>query len=183
MATGDPQRTVRAAARKRSRVSIAHPALKDLEVLVGVWDLEISHARFLPSPTSTVRLEASVEWTEGGDFLIMRQGHKTVGPPYATWVIGRDDSADNYTVLYADDRRVARVYHMRFRGGVWQQWREVPGFFQRFKGTVSKDGHTIAASWTLSRDDGKHWEHDFDLTYRRTARGPYPRNKRSADTT
>ena len=37
-------------------------------------------------------------------------------------------------------------------------------FSQRFTGTFSDDGKTIAGPWEISHD-GKTWEHDFDLTY------------------
>jgi hypothetical protein len=39
---------------------------------------------------------------------------------------------------------------------------------QRFTGMVSEDGSTITGTWELS-PDGSTWEHDFDLTYTRTA--------------
>ena len=71
-------------------------------------------------------------------------------------------------------RRVSRVYHMRFRDGDWQLWREAPGFCQRFKGVISNDGKAIDAKWEMSRDDGKTWQHDFDLTYRRSVARPIP---------
>jgi hypothetical protein len=157
------------ASRKRLKAPETNPALKDLGVFVGVWDVEISNARFLPNPTATVHLQASVEWTDAGEFLVMRHGSKAAGPPYATWLIGRDESADDYVVLYVDDRHVSRVYHMRFHDRDWRQWREGPEFFQRFKGTVSKDGNTITASWEMSRNEGETWDHDFNLTYRRRA--------------
>jgi hypothetical protein len=48
----------------------------------------------------------------------------------------------------------------------WKIWRDVPGFFQRFSGTVSEDGSSIRASWEKS-PDGSAWEHDFDLIYTR----------------
>ena len=154
-----------------------NPTLKDLETLVGVWDMEITNARFLPNPSATVQGQVSFEWIEGGDFLVMRQGKRAVGSPYAVWLFGRDESADDYVALYCDDRRVSRIYRMRFSGSEWQQWREAPGLFHRFKGTVSKDGSRITASWEVSSDDGKHWEHDFDLTYRRRRRGPRGRSR------
>ena len=37
-------------------------------------------------------------------------------------------------------------------------------FSQRFTGTLSEDGNTIAGAWEICHD-GKTWEHDFDLTY------------------
>jgi hypothetical protein len=154
MAKQNRPATSRSAAPKRSGAAKPNPALKDLEMLVGVWDVEISNATFLPNPSATVHGRTSFEWIEGGDSMVIRQGSKASGPPYATWLIGRDEAADDYVVLYFDDRRVSRVYHMRFRDGDWQLWRQAPG-------------NTINANWEMSRDDGKTWQHDFDLTYRR----------------
>src|SRR5918993_347618 len=37
-------------------------------------------------------------------------------------------------------------------------------FAQRFTGTFSDDGTTIAGRWEIAHD-GSTWEHDFDLTY------------------
>ncbi|MGA9097738.1 MAG: hypothetical protein WB392_02265 [Methanotrichaceae archaeon] len=55
---------------------------------------------------------------------------------------------------------------MRLSSGVWEMWRDFPGFSQRFEGTFSEDGNTITAHREMS-SDGSNWEHDFDLTYTR----------------
>jgi hypothetical protein len=61
---------------------------------------------------------------------------------------------------------VHRVYAMSLRDGVWRLWRDAPGFWQRYAGTLDSDGTTIAGAWELSKD-GVSWSHDFDLSYRR----------------
>ncbi len=94
-------------------------------------------------------------------------GNKPPGTPDAIWLIGRDDSTADYTVLYYDSRRVSRVYQMSFSDGVWKMWRESPDFWQRYEGKVSDDGKTITARWEKSKD-GATWEHDFDITYTRS---------------
>jgi hypothetical protein len=53
---------------------------------------------------------------------------------------------------------------MSFSESVWKIWREAPGFWQRYEGTLSNDGNTITAHWEKSAD-GTKWEHDFDVTY------------------
>jgi len=53
---------------------------------------------------------------------------------------------------------------MSLSDGVWEIWRDAPGFCQRFTGTFSDDGRAIAGYWDRSRD-GSSWERDFDLTY------------------
>jgi hypothetical protein len=142
-----------------------NPALKDLERLVGDWDMELFGASFLPDPEARVRGSAAFKWMLGGALLVMSQG---AGTPTATWAIGRDESSEDYVVLYFDNRGVSRVYEMSFSERVWRMWRDNPGFSQRFEGTVSEDGRTIDAAWQKSVD-GVEWEHDFNLTYTKAA--------------
>jgi hypothetical protein len=144
----------------------ANPALADLAVLVGDWELVLSDAAFLPDPTATVQGRASFTWIEDGAYLLYRIGDRTAGPPWSLSLIGRDEQQATYTVLYVDDRGVSRSYAMRFDAGEWQQWRAAPGFSQRFRGTVSEDHNTITARWETSAD-GVQWEHDFAMTFRR----------------
>jgi len=141
-----------------------NPALKPLEELVGDWEMELSNASFLPRPSDTVKGSVSFEWVQDGAFLVMRMGDKPPSPHAALWLIDRDESAPNYTVLYYDARSVSRVYEMNFSESVWKMWRESPGFWQRYEGTLSNDGTTITAHWEKS-SDGTKWEHDFDVTY------------------
>ena len=143
-----------------------NPALKHLEVVVGDWEMELSNASFLHSPSDTAKGPVSFEWLQNGAFLVMRMGDKSPGPPDAMWLISRDESTPDYTVLYYDDRGVSRVYEMSFADGEWKIWREAPGFSQRFDGRFSDDGNTVIASWEKSLD-GTKWEHDFNVTYTR----------------
>ena len=55
---------------------------------------------------------------------------------------------------------------MSVRDGVWTIWRDAPGFNQRYIGKIMDGGNTIAGQWEIS-EDGKSWEVDFDLTYRK----------------
>jgi hypothetical protein len=142
---------------------IANPALKELQVLTGTWDVEIT----LPAkPPNIVRAHASFEWLEDGAYLLMRMPVETDAPMRSTWLIGRDESIDIYSVLYFDSRGESRVYSMSLRGGQWKFWRDAPRFHQRFIGTISKDTNTIIAQWEKS-NDGVKWEYDFDMSYRR----------------
>ncbi len=60
-----------------------NPALQILKVQVGTWKMELSNASFLPDSTTIISGTASLEWFEGGDFLVMRQGSKKHGVPWA----------------------------------------------------------------------------------------------------
>ncbi|MEU9579370.1 hypothetical protein [Streptomyces chilikensis] len=151
------------------RDPVPHPALRRLDPLTGVWDM---FAR--GTDVGPVRTEFA--WREGGAFLVQRadlrpdtvlpedwQGHV---PLPASCVTGYDDTADEFTVLYADGRGVARVYRAEPVGGVWRQWRAAPGFHQRFTADVDPAGGTLAGAWEFS-EDGTAWRRDVDVTYRR----------------
>ena len=144
-----------------------NPALKHLEPLVGDWEMELSNAAFLPDPTDTAKGHVTFEWVQDGAFLVMRMGDKPPRTPDAIWLISRDESTPDYTVLYYDSRSVSRVYKMSFSESVWRMWRESAGFWQRYEGKLSKNGNTITAHWEKS-SDGTKWEHDFNITYTRS---------------
>lgn len=135
-----------------------NPTLKELEPLIGAWEVEVPQ---FGGP----RGAATFEWLEGGAYLRL---HATAPDPVptSTWIVGRDDASETCTALYYDSRGVSRVYRMTFGGGVWKLWRDAPGFCQRFSGTLGDDGATIRGAWETSAD-GSSWEHDFDLNYTR----------------
>src|SRR3954454_16683899 len=81
-------------------------------------------------------------------------------------VLGFDEAAGGLVQRYFDSRGIARLYRTSLDDGVWRVWREHPGFDQRYIGTFSADGATIAGAWE-KRTDGETWAHDFDLTYTR----------------
>jgi len=133
-----------------------NPALKQLEVLIGDWEIEVPQ---FPGQ----RGRATFEWLEDGAYLCVHSDAPDPAPS-ATLVIGRDESSEVYTVLYYDSRGVSRVYQMTFGGSLWKMWRQAPGFWQRFSGTLSDDSSSIRAMWEKS-PDGSAWEHDFDMIY------------------
>lgn len=136
----------------------------NLETFVGNWTMRLSNAAFLSDPHATVEGSVIFEWFEGEAILIMRQGIKGSGTPWAVWLIGKDEDASGYTALYTDDRGVSRVYHMSFEKDGWKIWRNTPKFSQRFEGKINEDGKTIQPQWQKSFD-GKKWEHGFDISY------------------
>jgi hypothetical protein len=119
---------------------------------------------FDPDPSAVVQGRGSLAWLEGGAFVIQHSEISHSDFPRSTAVIGADDEAGTYRMLYYDSRGVSRIYRMTFSGGIWTLWRDSPGFHQRFHGTFSEDGKVITARWERS-SDGSNWEHDFALTY------------------
>lgn len=141
-------------------------ALDQLTSLIGEWDLEITSMSFREDPSAVERGHSSFAWLEGGAFLVQHSEISASDFPRSVAVIGADDEAATYRMLYYDSRGVSRIYRMTFSGGIWTIWRDAPGFSQRFHGMFSEDGKVITARWEKSHD-GSHWEHDFALTYKK----------------
>ena len=142
----------------------ANPALDQLAPFIGEWKIEITSISFHPDPFAIVEGHSSFAWLEGGAFLIQHSEISSSDFPTNTAVIGPDEEAGSYGMLYYDSRGVSRIYRMTFSGGIWTLWRDFPGFSQRFHGTFSEDGRIITAYWEKS-SDGSNWDRDFDLTY------------------
>jgi hypothetical protein len=144
-------------------------SLDSLEPLVGEWSLAATFEG--APPDSGARVEFA--WLEGKTFLIERWQVPVPEAPDGIAIIGADPEHEGrYLQHYFDSRGVARVYRMSFDDGVWKLWREEADFSpldfsQRFTGTFSDDGSTIAGGWEICHD-GTTWEKDFDLTYSRT---------------
>ena len=142
----------------------SNPALDQLAPLIGEWNIEITSMSFHPDPAAIVRGHSSFGWLEGGAFLIQHSEMPNSDFPRSIAVMGPDDAAATYRMLYYDSRGVSRIYRMTFSGGIWTLWRDFPEFSQRFHGTFSEDGKVITAYWEKT-SDGSSWERDFDLTY------------------
>jgi hypothetical protein len=140
-----------------------------LAPFVGEWRIL---AAFGDTPPADVGAKASFAWLPGDRFLIERWEVPVPEAPDGIAIIGADPSGGGtYLQHYFDSRGVARVYKMSVDDGVWKLWRDEPDFSpfdfsQRFTGTFSAYGATIAGHWEICRH-GTTWEHDFDLTYLR----------------
>jgi hypothetical protein len=142
----------------------SNPALDQLASLIGEWNIEIRSISSYENPSAIVQGHSSFAWLERGAFLIQHTEISASEFPRSTAIMGPDEEAATYRMLYYDSRGVSRIYRMTFGGGIWTLWRDFPGFSQRFQGTFSEDGRIITAYWEKSTD-GSNWEHDFDLTY------------------
>ena len=141
-------------------------SLKQFDRLVGEWTMVGTH----PKLPAAVPGHSSFEWLREGALLLWHfDWEHGQGIPSAFSIIGHDDAVEPCTMLYTDERGVARIYQMSLAGGVWKMWRASPDFSQRMTGTFSADGHTITWQGELSRD-GTHWEPDLSVTYTRKRR-------------
>jgi hypothetical protein len=108
----------------------------------------------------------TVEWLEGGGYLVQRIVMENPVFPRSLALFGPDRSGGRIVQHYFDSRGVARVYDVAFEGGVLTLSRDDEDFAQRFTGRFTDDGSAIEGAWERTEPDGT-WIHDFDLTYRR----------------
>ena len=136
------------------------PWLNRLNPLVGEWRWE---AFVDGQPIG--RGVTEFRWIEEGAFLVEHSSAETPEFPSGRIIIGGDDANETYCMLYFDSRGIARIYQMSLSDdGVWNLWRETPGFWQRFTGRFGEVGRAIQGFWEQS-EDGRAWEKDFDLIY------------------
>jgi hypothetical protein len=146
--------------------------VRALQALVGEWDIEATHPLV---PGVTVSGKAIFEWIDGERFLLMKSWNDHPDFPNATSILGdtsteRADAGegpdDPLRMFYFDSRGVHRVYDIRLTSKTWEWSLDAEGFWQRFTGTFNDGGNTISGQGELCRD-GKTWEPDIRMSYRR----------------
>jgi len=140
-----------------------NPALEPLTPLIGQWRTTGTHPLV---PGTTFHGRTSFEWIENGAFVMMRSEIDEPEVPSGMAVIGSDDAAGTYTMIYFDERDISRRYEVDVAEGEVRWHRDEAGFAQRMVFTLSPDGRRLDARGTMSRDGGP-WEDDLQLTYER----------------
>jgi hypothetical protein len=169
--TGTNRPTPETAARDApGDVPASRPAALDrFDALAGTWQMEATFRAdyFGPGVPEVTNRDGrtTFEWLEGKFFLVQRFANDHPAAPSGIAIIGAVvGEQEPLTQHYYDSRGVARVYFTSLENRVWKLWREAPGFWQRYIGTISDDGSRITGAWEGSAD-GAAWKHDFDLTY------------------
>ena len=144
--------------------------MESLAPFVGEWAMKVDMPN-VPDMPNGPEARCTFEWMAGERFLVQRWEIPIPEAPDGIALIGFDEGRDTLLQHYFDSRGVARVYEMTFDGSVWTLLRDKPdfsplSFSQRFEGTFSDDGDTIAGRWEIAHD-GSSWELDFHLTYTR----------------
>jgi hypothetical protein len=137
--------------------------MEGFEALLGEWTTEVQHPDI-----GVVHGEMTIEWLDGGGYLIQRSSVEDARFPRGLALIGPTEAGDRIVQHYFDSRGVARVYELSLENGVWRTWRDDPEFSQRITGRFTDDGSAIECVLERTEPDGR-WVHDFDLTYRRKA--------------
>jgi hypothetical protein len=141
---------------------VRNPAVAELDVLVGTWDLTLTNAWFLDSLEVRQHGRATVRWL--GEAFVELEAEMN-GEPVWHFVIGRSDPNERLVALYHDPRPTSRVFEMTFGQGEWTMERTDPDFHQRFVAQVADD--RIDGHWDASEDEGATWRKDFDLIFER----------------
>lgn len=142
--------------------STPNPTLIPFRVLIGTWNTTGTHPLV---PEKILRGRSSFEWLENGAFLIWRAEIDDPRFPSSTAIIGSDDAAEKYFMLYFDERGVSRKFEVSLHDNILKWWRNAPGFSQRYEGAIIDGGNTIIGKGELSKDDSS-WKKDLDLTYK-----------------
>jgi hypothetical protein len=142
---------------------IPNSALKSLEAFIGVWQTTGTHP-YLPGKTLVGR--TSFAWHEGGAFVIMHSEVDEPQIPSGVAIIGSDDVAGAWFMLYFDERGVSRKYDVAVAGDRLTWHRDGPGFSQRFTIAVEDGVDRMSGHGEMSRD-GAPWEDDLSLSYQR----------------
>lgn len=140
-----------------------NPALEPLAPLIGQWRTTGAHPLI---PDTTFHGRSSFEWHEGGAFLLMRSEIDEPDIPNGVAIVGSDDAAGTFTMIYFDERGVSRRYTVEVALGEVRWLRDEAGFAQRMVVTITPDGNRLEARGTMSHDGGP-WEDDLQLTYER----------------
>ena len=84
----------------------SNPALAELALLLGEWTIEITSLSAFEDPSAVVRGHSSFAWLEDGAFLIQHSEIANSDFPRSTAVMGPDDEAGTYRMLYYEFRGV-----------------------------------------------------------------------------
>ena len=146
-------------------------SLGRLDVLVGQWNMDAIWPEGGPEDVAGT---CTFEWELGGRYLLQRTELTIPEAPDTVAIIGPDPRSTNatFTQHYFDSRGVTRQYAMELGDTGWTLERTTPDFspldfWQRYVGRLDEDGSKIHGAWEASTDEGRTWDHDFELNYTR----------------
>ena len=141
-----------------------NPGMAAFTPFIGTW-ATVGHHPMVPGVTFHGR--TTFDWHEAGAFVVMRSEIDEPEIPSGIAIFGNDSEAAVLSMLYFDERKVARRYEITLQPRVLQWWRTTPEFSQRYTTTIARDGSTMHGVGEMSKDGGP-WGPDLELTYTRT---------------
>jgi hypothetical protein len=143
---------------------IPNPGLEAFTPFIGTW-ATLGHHPMVPGVTFHGR--STFDWHEGGAFVVMRSEIDEPDIPSGIAIFGNDPEAAALSMVYFDERKVARLYEAMLQPQVLRWSRSTPKFSQRNTITIARDGSTMHGVGEMSKDGGP-WGPDLELTYTRT---------------
>lgn len=129
-----------------------------LDLLLGTWDITMRHVAVSEPVVGRQRYERVLS----GAFVRLEWTYDHPDFPDAIAIL------DERTCHYFDVRGVTRVFDLEIDGSGWQMIRRDADVWQRssatFVGTDAMEG-----TGENSHDGGATWQHDFAISYVRTA--------------
>jgi hypothetical protein len=149
---------------KRERKSKTNTALAPLDRAIGVWNVTGSHP-YLPG--RTLRGRVTFERIEGGAFVHMHSKMEDPEFPEGGAIFGTDGEDGTCTMLYFDERNVARRYAVALEPDGFTWSRDSSQLAQRFRVTIAEDGRTMESEGSMKRvkNGSGAWEPDLRLSY------------------
>jgi hypothetical protein len=142
---------------------IPNPGLTAFKPLIGTW-ATVGHHPMVPGVTFHGR--TTFDWHEGGAFVVMRSEIDEPDIPSGIAIFGNDDQAETLSMLYFDERAVARRYEVTMQPQVLRWSRTTPALSQRNTIAIADDAGTMHGVGEMSKDGGP-WGPDLELTYTR----------------
>jgi hypothetical protein len=154
------------------KAQIPNDSLGQLEFLIGDWQTTGSHPMV---SGKELRGRTSFAWHQGGAFLIMRSQVDEPRFPDGVAIIGSDDAAGTFAMIYFDERGTSRIMEVVIHDGM-VTWRHNDAAFAQCL-TIKADGDRLVSRGRMSRDGGP-WEDDLSQTFIRISTQKQPHTDR-----
>ena len=141
------------------KAQIPNQSLGQLEFLIGEWQTTGSHPMV---PGKELHGRTSLAWHQGGAFLIMRSQVDEPKFPDGVAIIGSDDAAGTFAMIYFDERGTSRIMDVLVNEGT-VTWRHDDATFAQCL-TITADSDRLVSRGRMSRDGGP-WEDDLSQTF------------------
>ena len=146
-----------------AEANVPNPALKALDFLIGEWRTVGSHPAL---PGKALSGKTSFSWHEGGAFLVMRTQVDEPQFPDGIAIIGSDDSASRYSMIYFDQRGISRIFDVTVGHHMVNWRRDDPDFAQSI--TITAGDGILVSKGRMSRSNGP-WTDDLSQEFHREA--------------
>jgi hypothetical protein len=146
-----------------AKALISNSALRPLGFLIGEWQTTGSHPEM---PGKALYGRTSFAWHEGGAFLIMRAEIDEPQFPNGLAIVGSDDVAGKFAMIYFDERGISRISDVTIGDRTLTWRRDNPEFSQETTITADQDNDTLVSNGRMSKKRGA-WVEDLSQVYKR----------------